>query len=696
MRAFIHSVILLSASALSSTARGQQNVPAPDRQTSAQSAAAGFLRQHCVECHGESDNSSDMRLDTLRFEFSAAERDTLNLVRYKILSGEMPPPEKPRPNASSQQRLVDWLAKRLREKNVKLLEPDGLFLPKNGNLIDHATLFNRSIKTLPATRSRIWRMSPQAYDSLMKGELAKSVRGVSQPFGELSSHGLKDYAAAFAIDEPTTAQLLRNAEAIVASQTRGEWVDGKWQTKGYPKAVKEFVTLFAPNNQPPSLEEKQKAIGQQFRLTLQREPTPGELDRYITLMDQTSADTDLRQGVRTALTAVLMSPEAVYRFEVGSGKVDAAGRRLLAPRELAYAIAFALTDRRPDGDLLRAAHEGKLNSAKDVAREVRRILESEKVSKPRVMRFFRQYFGYHRARDVFKDAKLNPHHRAEDLVRDTDHLVQWVLDRDQDVFRTLLTTNKSFVNMRIDPKRGPTIAQAKNLLHTSYGLPLDWKWTPNQPIDLPREERAGILTQPSWLVAHSGNFDNHPILRGKWIQEHLLGGTIPDLPITVDAQLPEEPEHTLRHRMQVTREEYCWNCHARMNPMGLTFEIFDHFGRFRTRQKILDLRATTANVDSKGNPKGDVLKLVSIDASGAIDGQRFENAVDMIHALAQSARSRQMFVRYAFRYFLGRNEELSDSMTLIRADTDYVQSGGSFKSLVQSLLTSDSFLYRMD
>ena len=40
------------------------------------------------------------------------------------------------------------------------------------------------------------------------------------------------------------------------------------------------------------------------------------------------------------------------------------------------------------------------------------------------------------------------------------------------------------------------------------------------------------------------------------------------------------------------------------------------------------------------------------------------------------------------------NELLSDSQTLIDADHSYVQSGGSFKAVIISLLTSDSFIYR--
>ena len=55
---------------------------------------------------------------------------------------------------------------------------------------------------------------------------------------------------------------------------------------------------------------------------------------------------------------------------------------------------------------------------------------------------------------------------------------------------------------------------------------------------------------------------------------------------------------------------------------------------------------------------------------------------------------RQSFVRHAFRYWLGRNELLSDSPTLMAADKAYVESGGSMEALVLSLVTSDSFLYR--
>ena len=66
----------------------------------------------------------------------------------------------------------------------------------------------------------------------------------------------------------------------------------------------------------------------------------------------------------------------------------------------------------------------------------------------------------------------------------------------------------------------------------------------------------------------------------------------------------------------------------------------------------------------------------------------------MLSRLVKSKRVRQSIIRHAFRYFMGRNEVLSDSETLIDADQAYIKSGGSFDAVIVSLLTSDSFIYR--
>ena len=194
----------------------------------------------------------------------------------------------------------------------------------------------------------------------------------------------------------------------------------------------------------------------------------------------------------------------------------------------------------------------------------------------------------------------------------------------------------------------------------------------------PKGERLGILTHPSWLVSQSDAMDNHAIHRGKWIRERLLGGGIPDVPITVDAMLPDEPKNTLRQRMRVTREDYCWTCHKKMDPLGLPFEMYNHAGLYRTTELDEPVDTTGEIIDS-GDPE--------------LDG-KVTDAIDMIEKLAKSERVEQVFVRHAFRFWMGRNETLNDAPVLQDAHRAYKESGGSMNALLTSLLTSDAFLYR--
>ncbi len=150
------------------------------------------------------------------------------------------------------------------------------------------------------------------------------------------------------------------------------------------------------------------------------------------------------------------------------------------------------------------------------------------------------------------------------------------------------------------------------------------------------------------------------------------------MPITVDAMLPDEPHNTLRERMRVTREAYCWTCHKKMDPLGLPFEMYNHAGLYRETEldKPVD---TTGEIIDSGDP--------------TLDG-KVANAIEMIQKLAESERAEQVFVRHAFRFWMGRNETLNDAPVLQEAYRAYKDSGGSMKALLVSLLTSDAFLYR--
>lgn len=316
-----------------------------------------------------------------------------------------------------------------------------------------------------------------------------------------------------------------------------------------------------------------------------------------------------------------------------------------------------------------------------VSAHVKRMLAEPLRENPCILQFFREYFGYPNAIHVFKDDPSRGTHRAQILVNDLEFLIVHILDADRDVLRELLTTDKAFVNWQVDEKEGTNNPAESELgYETVYGLPPDWKWTAQQPITLPAGERAGVLTHPAWLVAWSGNFDNDPVRRGKWIRTHLLGGSVPDVPIGVDARIPEDETKTLRERLfaKTSRPE-CWRCHRKMDLLGLPFEQYSHYGHFRNHELKKPV-ITTGIIERTGDPR--------------LDGTQIEDPIVLVTKLAGSERVQQVFVRYVFRFFHGRNETLGDAETLQTAWKVYRSSGGSFKALVTSLLTSDSFLYR--
>ena len=230
-----------------------------------------------------------------------------------------------------------------------------------------------------------------------------------------------------------------------------------------------------------------------------------------------------------------------------------------------------------------------------------------------------------------------------------------------------------------------------------------WNYPTTQPAKM--EHRKGMLTHPAWLIAFAANTQTDPVRRGRWVREKLLAGSIPDVPITVDAVIPEDHTKSLRERLDIkTRDTYCWQCHEHMNPLGATFEMYDDFGRYRIEEFLEHPANLVKKMPEKGSPSDDlrdIYKTLPVNATGHLEGTGdpkldgdLRDAIDLIERLAKSTKVRQSIIRHAFRYFMGRHEVLSDSKTLIDADQAYVQSGGRFDAVIVSLLTSDSFIYR--
>lgn len=795
--------------------------------------AGALLEKLCGDCHGAQGQGgvSLVSLDKLKLN----ERlDLLNRAQDQLFYKMMPPPKAEQPSTSERQVLADWLRSELRRHEASKLD-ERLPLPSSGNYVDHASLFDGTIQDKPYSPARRWLVSPQIFrervlDSLrLEGRgRQQNLYGVTNPFTLPERSGVRDYDlttldgthfvtlksnAAWLADKVIGSLRVKLGEPRdkVFENPKDRWFPPTVGPDGKQPLMNAFEVIVAKKETPTDA-ELAAAIQLQFDRVLARPASDAELDRYLKLMRAAVKLGGNIEGLRKVLEAVWLESEFVYRLEFGAGEPDQLGRKMLSPREASYAIAYALGDKAPDAALAKAALEGRLNSKADYEREIKRLLADGtsfrgpidpflsrehneayvSASHPKVVRFFREFFGYPLALRVFKDVERSDGlYRVPDrgtggtpgfLIVEADRVVARAVEQDKLVFETLLTTDQYFVyhnqpnekgakmiadwrkiydtlkttNWRTEPEKvarehaallqpyvtgqrkgrgvhDTDVVRLMKLFEETFGrggrpfTTLPWAhgnrfwhspfynlprtptegrygkddvfdYEPVQPFAVPN--RKGILTHPAWLIAHSQNSATDPVRRGKWVREKLLAGVVPDVPITVDAQIPEHKDKTLRERLDlVTNKQACVKCHQHMNPLGLAFEMYDDFGRYRKAESLEHPDNLIAKATEKNG--ADTYKTLPVVTNGRLDGTgdqkldgEVKDALDLIDRLAKSDRVRQSIIRHAFRFYLGRNEMLSDSQTLINADRAYVASGGSFKAVIVSLLTSDSFIYR--
>ena len=740
----------------------QKSTKKPVETTTFTSAVVPFLKKHCIPCHGPTASKGGITLhDISRNLAIGKDMDLWNLVLKQLVLSEMPPSTEKQPLVSDVSKVIDWINTELNKSGNAASLYQKLEHPDYGNLVSHEKLFSGEIKTKPFSPARLWRTSPNVFDNI-KSSYGGDARSIRQPFLVEDRKGIKEYANLLFADSAVVDVLLANAGYCADQLIQKERI---------------YRDIAAQQN-APNQDQLEVAASQHFKKVVFRDPTKDELIKYSDLFKSSAKEGDNAEALRVMLMAIMLHPESVYRIEIGLGELDASGRRMLSPTELAFALSYALTDQRPDSILLQAAESGKLKTKEDVRAQISRMLEDESLEKPRILRFFQEFFGYNQAHIVFKDEARSGGFRyyGEDYPviyeRDADFFVLNILTKDKDVFRKLLTSDEYFILNRqtfrntvyafyeqnkamIDkgqlseekskellkslglkdwkelntkyylhpfdrgfsgsptaiknmgkeiptegrighPDEGKTfqaVSQGMHIIYEKYPMAYDLK-DDEQNFLLPqpykRPNRAGMLTHPAWLISHSLNDISDPIRRGKWIRQRLLAGVVLDVPITVDATIPQDHQKTLRERLSVTEAKACWRCHEQMNPLGYTFEVFDDFGRYRTAETLDKLPKVNGTFPVKPvNSRG---VLVGTGEAG-IDGN-VKDALELIQKLANSKKVRQSIIRHVFRYYMGRNEMLSDSMTLMAADKAYLDSGGSFKALLISLLTSDSFLYR--
>jgi mono/diheme cytochrome c family protein len=399
------------------------------------------------------------------------------------------------------------------------------------------------------------------------------------------------------------------------------------------------------------------------RRAYRRPVTSADLDGPFALYQKARADGGFEAGIEMALSAVLVSPEFLFRVEPDPPGVAPQTAYRVSDLELASRLSFFLWSSIPDEELLDLAEARKLHEPAVLERQVRRMLADGR-SRALVTNFAAQWLQLRNLASITPDMRLFPDfddNLRQALREETELFFESILREDRSAL-DLLRASYTFLNER---------------LARHYGIPGIYGDRFRRVTLDADSARGGLLRQGSVLMVTSYATRTSPVLRGKWILGNLLGvpppPPLPDVPAlkdnTVDGNLSVR-QRLAEHRTNQT----CAACHNLMDPAGLSLEKFDAVGRRRAAEA--------------GMP---------IDASGSLpDGSRFEDVAGLEQALL---RRPEIFVgtltEKLLTYALGRGIEYSDAPAVRAIVRDARRQDFRFSSIILAIVQSQPFLMRM-
>lgn len=387
------------------------------------------------------------------------------------------------------------------------------------------------------------------------------------------SAGTHDLAAHFTNDfyQPNVADRNLAVEAISIAGPLEEAT-----TERPPGWVRVMGALWAPDATAPDTRAPSGArtVVSAFAQRAFRRPlADGELERLMTLHAARLASGDSpEQAVRTVLTAVLVSPNFLYR--IPTGEIDPSTRRTrLDGFSLASRLSYFLWSTMPDDDLLAAAFRGDLDSDDGLTSQLRRMLADAR-SEAFIDAFAGQWLQLRTLDRHEVDASHFPEfdEPLRQAMRDEARLLMAETLRRDLPLTTLLRSDFTFLNERLARHYGIEGLQGDAMRRVA--LPLD-------------SPRGGLLTTAAVLTLTSGSTRTSPVKRGVFVLDRILGAPPPPPPADIPRleQSPVGPDATLREQLAAhVADPTCAVCHARLDPLGLALENFDAIGRWRTEE----------------------------------------------------------------------------------------------------------------
>lgn len=601
-----------------------------------------IVRERCHECH--SGEEADGGFDIAQFssgELVVKQMDLWDEVGKRIRLKEMPPEGSPQLNDAQKSALHRWLDARPQQDLCSQLATD-----------ETQAWYRGFVMSRRLTRTEYLNAMRDVVGVAVDSEL------------EIPSDGSGGEGFDTNGDTLFTSPIHIEQYLAAASQTIDEalplLVPQDSDRAAEITATRERLLGALPEGETKELASARQVIARFARRAWRRPIGEDEVGQLIGLYESArQRGAGYVEAVREPLKAILVSPNFLFVVEA---ETPEGGVQRLTPHQLATRLSLFLWSSVPDDLLLHEADAGRLDTDAQLIAQVRRMLKDPK-ARALGENFGMQWLGLsHFLESVRPDPVVFPDYNpqlAEDLREEAIRMVSHVFMEDRPLLE-LIDADYVHVNGQ---------------LAAHYGLTLD-VGAPWQRLGTSDRRRGGVITLGAALMTASYPRRTSPVLRGRWVLEEVLGGSVPPPPPGVPALEEAEAGRamTLRERLEVHRQNPdCASCHNRMDPLGFGLENFDVLGRWR---------------DSDHDQ--------AIDSSGKLpSGEEFHGPEELKQILMRRAGEfERHFVRKLLGFALGRELNKFDQCVVDTSLDRLAANEHRTSVIIETIVTSYPFQHR--
>ncbi|GJQ28259.1 MAG: filamin [Phycisphaerae bacterium] len=409
-------------------------------------------------------------------------------------------------------------------------------------------------------------------------------------------------------------------------------------------------------------DERARAILRDFATRAYRRPaTDADVAGLMAVYErERRTGRGFEEGVRTAVTAALVSPRFLFRTVAHPDPRNPEAQYRLDGYELASRLSYFLWSSMPDDALLEAAGAGVLGTEAGLIAQARRMLADGK-AEALVRNFAGQWLHLRNLDTLAMDPGTFPTYDAAlrtAMREEAERFFADVLRSDRSVL-DLVDAPDTFLNER---------------LARHYGIE-GVRGDEFRRVTIPEgSPRGGVLTLAAVLTITSNPTRTSPVKRGLFVLDEMLGTPPPPPPPDIpplEQAANVGPGATVRERLAAhTAVASCAACHNRLDPLGLSFEHFDAIGRWRDEED--------------GH---------AIDASGVLPGgERLDGVAGVKRAVL--ARADQFVETLAGRmltYAIGRGPEPFDRPAVREIARRTRAQGDRMTAMIEGIVTSETF-----